>query len=161
MNYPTPERLAEASVCVNRISMIKTINPVDRHIGARIRMRRMQLGISQEKLAEPLNLTFQQVQKYEKGMNRVGGSRMAQIAQILQVDVGFFFQDTPDASGEAASRSRIDSVMDEFMATKDGLMIAQAFVRIPNPEVRAAIAGFVRRIGNSQAAKDITLVAAE
>lgn len=116
---------------------------VDKHIGARIRMRRGELGIGQAALGDKLGVSFQQVQKYEKGANRVGGSRMAAIAEVLQVDVGFFYLDSPGVTGPC------DSVMDNFMASRDGLMIAQAFVRIANPEVRAAIAGFVRQMGRT------------
>ena len=72
---------------------IKTPNPTDRHVGARIRMRRLMLGMSQTALAQGLDLTFQQIQKYEKGINRVGASRLQQIAHILHVPVEFFFED--------------------------------------------------------------------
>src|SRR6201999_1999097 len=73
----------------------KTPNPIDRHVGSRVRMRRMMLSMSQEKLADGLRLTFQQVQKYEKGTNRIGSSRLQQIADILQVPVAFFFEGAP------------------------------------------------------------------
>jgi transcriptional regulator with XRE-family HTH domain len=122
-----------------------TMNAIDKHIGARIRMRRQQLGVSQEKLAEALAVSFQQVQKYEKGQNRVGGSRMARIAEALQVEVGFFYQNAPgtDTSRPAGGEY---SLMDEFMASREGLIIAQAFVRIPNPRIRATIAASIRNI---------------
>jgi transcriptional regulator with XRE-family HTH domain len=73
----------------------KVPNPIDRHVGSRVRMRRMMLGMSQEKLGDALGLTFQQVQKYEKGANRIGASRLQQISQILQVPVSFFFEGAP------------------------------------------------------------------
>ena len=76
----------------------KAPNPVDRHVGGRVRMRRMMLAMSQEKLGESLGLTFQQVQKYEKGTNRIGASRLQQISQILQVPVSFFFEDAPNVN---------------------------------------------------------------
>src|SRR5215470_14474137 len=76
----------------------KAPNPVDRYVGGRVRMRRMMLAMSQEKLGESLGLTFQQVQKYEKGTNRIGASRLQQISQILQVPVSFFFEDAPNMS---------------------------------------------------------------
>src|SRR5260370_12443177 len=73
----------------------KAPNPIDKHVGSRVRMRRMMLGMSQEKLGDALALTFQQVQKYEKGTNRIGASRLQQISQILQVPVAFFFEGAP------------------------------------------------------------------
>ena len=82
----------------------KAPNPVDRHVGSRVRMRRMMLGMSQEKLGNALGLTFQQVQKYEKGTNRIGASRLQQIAHILQVPVSFFFEGAPSVAGAGASR---------------------------------------------------------
>ena len=75
----------------------KAPNPTDKHVGARVRMRRMMLSMSQEKLGDALGLTFQQVQKYEKGANRIGASRLQQIAHILQVPVSFFFEGAPNA----------------------------------------------------------------
>src|ERR1700754_4961781 len=77
----------------------KAPNPTDKHVGSRVRMRRMMLGMSQEKLGDALGLTFQQVQKYEKGANRIGASRLQQIAQILQVPVSFFFEGARAAPG--------------------------------------------------------------
>src|SRR6476619_5423180 len=79
----------------------KAPNPIDKHVGARVRMRRMMLSMSQEKLGDALGLTFQQVQKYEKGANRIGASRLQQIAQIMQVPVSFFFAGTPHAPGHS------------------------------------------------------------
>src|ERR1700749_4595042 len=80
----------------------KAPNPTDKHVGARVRMRRMMLGMSQEKLGDSLGLTFQQVQKYEKGTNRIGASRLQQISQILQVPVSFFFEGAPHLPGHGA-----------------------------------------------------------
>ena len=73
------------------------IHPTDKHVGQRVRMRRLMLGLSQMKLADALGLTFQQVQKYEKGANRIGGSRLQHISQILQVPPAFFFEGVPQA----------------------------------------------------------------
>jgi transcriptional regulator with XRE-family HTH domain len=77
----------------------KAPNPIDKHVGSRVRMRRMMLGMSQEKLGDALGLTFQQVQKYEKGTNRIGASRLQQISNILQVPVAFFFEGAPHLPG--------------------------------------------------------------
>ena len=74
----------------------KSPNPIDKHVGSRVRMRRMMLSMSQEKLGDALGVTFQQVQKYEKGANRIGASRLHHIARILQVPVAFFFEGAPD-----------------------------------------------------------------
>ena len=85
----------------------KAPNPIDKHVGSRVRMRRMMLGMSQEKLGNNLGLTFQQVQKYEKGTNRIGASRLQQISQILQVPVSFFFEGarpTPTRRARTARR---------------------------------------------------------
>src|SRR5215471_3670946 len=110
----------------------KVPNPTDRHVGSRVRMRRIMLAMSQEQLAEALGLTFQQVQKYEKGANRIGAGRLQQISQILQVPVAFFFEGAPnalaphDSSGSALSMAEID----DFVSDLDGLRLMRAFMRI-------------------------------
>src|ERR1044071_6986211 len=99
----------------------KAPNPTDKHVGARVRMRRMMLGMSQEKLGDALGLTFQQVQKYEKGTNRIGASRLQQISDILQVPVSFFFEGAPSLPGqsEASGVSEVPSpaYVSDFLAT--------------------------------------------
>src|SRR3979411_826877 len=95
-------------------------NPIDKHVGSRLRMRRMMLGMSQEKLGDALGLTFQQVQKYEKGVNRVSASRLQHISQILQVPVPFFFEGAPGGSEGAPGAP---SYINEFLATSDGLAL--------------------------------------
>jgi len=87
----------------------KAPNPIDRHVGSRVRMRRMMLSMSQEKLGDALGLTFQQIQKYEKGTNRIGASRLQQIAHILQVTVSFFFDGAPHSSGHTGGMSEAPS----------------------------------------------------
>ncbi len=84
----------------------KAPNPIDKHVGSRVRMRRMMLGMSQEKLGDALGLTFQQVQKYEKGTNRIGASRLQQISHILQVPVAFFFEGAPNLHGQDGRHGR-------------------------------------------------------
>src|SRR5882757_6007850 len=97
----------------------KAPNPIDKHVGSRVRMRRMMLSMSQEKLGDALRLTFQQVQKYEKCTNRIGASRLQQISNILQVPVAFFFEGAPDisapmhANGDAPSPAYVA----DFLAT--------------------------------------------
>src|ERR671914_1569018 len=83
----------------------KAPNPIDRHVGSRVRMRRMIVGMSQEKLGESLGLTFQQVQKYEKGTNRIGASRLQQISKVLGVPIEFFFEGAPNVGSLGAAAS--------------------------------------------------------
>ena len=127
----------------------KAPNPVDKYVGSRIRMRRIMLGMSQEKLGEALSLTFQQVQKYEKGTNRVGASRIKQISEILQVPVSFLFDGGPgggvgvtDGLGEAPSPAYVA----DFLATSEGLALTRAFTRIANAKLRRSIVDMVEQI---------------
>jgi transcriptional regulator with XRE-family HTH domain len=128
----------------------KAPNPVDKHVGSRVRMRRMMLGMSQEKLGDALGLTFQQVQKYEKGTNRIGASRLQQISHILQVPVAFFFEGAPHLAGmplptefdEAPSPAYVA----DFLATSDGLSLTKAFMRIPDAKLRRRIVELVEQI---------------
>jgi transcriptional regulator with XRE-family HTH domain len=114
---------------------------VDKHVGNRVRMRRMMLGMSQEALGGALGLTFQQVQRYEKGTNRVSASRLQHISQILQVPVPFFFEGAPGGSdGTAESPSYVN----EFFATSDGLALTKAFMRIENAKLRRLIVHLVQ-----------------
>lgn len=116
----------------------RTPDAIDQHLGARIRMRRLELELNQVDFGEQLGVSFQQVQKYEKGVNRVGGSRLHQIATALDVDVGFFYQGAPGAKRRHAPAGT--SLMDDFLASKDGLIIARAFIAIADPEVRQRVA---------------------
>jgi transcriptional regulator with XRE-family HTH domain len=126
----------------------KAPNPTDRHVGSRVRMRRMMLSMSQEKLGDALGLTFQQVQKYEKGTNRIGASRLQQISHILQVPVAFFFEGAPslgepaDGMGEAPSPAYVS----DFLATSDGLALTRAFTRIKDAKLRRRIVDLVQQI---------------
>lgn len=130
----------------------KAPNPIDRHVGSRVRMRRMMMGMSQERLGDSLGLTFQQVQKYEKGTNRIGASRLQQIAEILQVPVAFFFDGAPGQHareagfGEAAAPSYVS----DFLATSDGLALSRAFVQIKNSKLRRRIVDLVESIAGTQ-----------
>jgi len=118
----------------------KAPNAIDQHVGSRVRMRRLMLAMSQEKLAGALGLTFQQVQKYEKGANRIGASRLQQISHILQVPVAFFFEGAP--IGSALSMAQID----DFVSDSDGLRLIRAFMRIDNATLRSRIAMLVQEI---------------
>ena len=121
-------------------------NPIDGHVGSRVRMRRLMLKMSQSDLADVLGLTFQQVQKYEKGTNRIGASRLQQISQILQVPVPFFFDRAPGQSGAAVEIADSDSYVNDFLATSDGLALVKAFMRIRDPKLRRAIVLLVQQI---------------
>jgi transcriptional regulator with XRE-family HTH domain len=129
----------------------KAPNPIDKHVGSRVRMRRMMLGMSQEKLGDALGLTFQQVQKYEKGTNRIGASRVQQISQILQVPVAFFFEGAPDLQPQANGINGIHNApspayVSDFLATSEGLALTKAFTRIKEAKLRRRIVDLVEEI---------------
>jgi transcriptional regulator with XRE-family HTH domain len=126
----------------------KAPNPIDKHVGSRVRMRRMMLNMSQEKLGDALSLTFQQVQKYEKGTNRIGASRLQQIAHILQVPVSFFFEGAPHMPGHSGVLGEAPSpaYVSDFLATSDGLSLTKAFMRIKNGKLRRRIVDLVEQI---------------
>jgi len=126
----------------------KAPNPVDKYVGSRVRMRRIMLGMSQEKLGEALGLTFQQIQKYEKGTNRVGASRIQQISEILQVPVSFLFEGGPSGSAEGGGFAEGSSLsyVSDFLATSEGLALTRAFTRIADPKLRRSIVDLVEQI---------------
>jgi transcriptional regulator with XRE-family HTH domain len=128
----------------------KAPNPIDKHVGSRVRMRRMMLGMSQEKLGDALGLTFQQVQKYEKGTNRIGASRLQQISHILQVPVAFFFEGAPNlptgARQEGMHEAPSPAYVSDFLATSDGLALTKAFTRISDSKLRRRIVDLVEQI---------------
>lgn len=118
-------------------------NPVDVHVGSRVRLRRTLLGLSQEKLGDALGLTFQQVQKYERGANRIGASRLFDLSRVLDVPVSFFFDDmSQDVPGRApAVELEIDDVSQggfdvDPMARRETLELVRAYYRIGDPKVR-------------------------
>jgi transcriptional regulator with XRE-family HTH domain len=128
----------------------KVPNPTDRHVGARVRMRRLMLSMSQQKLGDALGLTFQQVQKYEKGTNRIGASRLQHISQILQVPVSFFFDGAPKVSGVVGTGAAPSSnYVSDFLATSDGLSLSKAFMRIKEPVLRRRIVKLVQQIAGN------------
>ena len=126
----------------------KSPNPIDKHVGSRVRMRRMMLAMSQTDLSDPLGLTFQQVQKYEKGTNRVGASRLQHISQILQVPVAFFFEGAPHQPGQPKGLGEAPSpaYVFDFLATSDGLALTKAFTRIKQSKLRRRIVDLVEEI---------------
>jgi transcriptional regulator with XRE-family HTH domain len=126
----------------------KAPNPIDKHVGSRVRMRRMMLAMSQEKLGDALGLTFQQVQKYEKGTNRIGASRLQQISHILQVPVAFFFEGAPNLHGsiDGAKEAPSPAYVSDFLATSEGLSLTKAFMRIKEAKLRRRIVDLVEEI---------------
>jgi transcriptional regulator with XRE-family HTH domain len=130
-------------------------NPIDAHVGSRVRLRRMLLGISQEKLGERLGLTFQQVQKYEKGVNRIGASRLFDLSTVLGVPISFFYEDAPAGESRVqafpgfaeTTQNNADSNILEFLATREGLELNKAFARIQDVKTRRAIIELVRTLG--------------
>ena len=130
----------------------KVPNPIDRHVGSRVRMRRMMLGMSQEKLGNALKLTFQQVQKYEKGTNRIGASRLSQIADALKVSVSFFYEGAPGSAARADGMSEAVSppYISDFLATSDGLALVKAFQQIEDGKVRRRIVDLVEAIADKK-----------
>jgi transcriptional regulator with XRE-family HTH domain len=128
----------------------KKPNPVDAHVGSRVRLRRMLLGMSQERLGESMGLTFQQVQKYEKGVNRIGASRLFQISKILDVPVQFFFEEAPYTGDGNAVRGMAEPDSEafilEFLNSREGLELNRAFVKIGDPKVRKSVVDLVRAL---------------
>lgn len=126
-------------------------NPIDAHVGTRVRLRRMLLGMSQEKLGEHLGLTFQQVQKYEKGVNRIGASRLFDLARVLAVPIQFFYDEAPADLTETVAMSGFadrpaESYVVEFLSTREGLELNKAFVKITDPKVRRSVVDLVRSL---------------
>src|SRR5437870_12640473 len=132
----------------------KAPNPVDKYVGSRVRMRRIMLGMSQEKLGEALGLTFQQVQKYEKGTNRVGASRLQQISEILQVPVSFLFEGGPGGmiSANGLAEAPSPAYVSDFLATSEGLALTRAFTRIADSKLRRSIVDLVEQIATREQA---------
>ena len=135
-----------------KLMSVKAPNPVDKYVGSRIRMRRIMLGMSQEKLGESLGLTFQQIQKYEKGTNRVGASRLQQISEILQVPVSFLFEGGPGGviSANGMSEAPSPAYVSDFLATSEGLALTRAFTRINDSKLRRSIVDLVEQIATRE-----------
>jgi transcriptional regulator with XRE-family HTH domain len=135
-------------------------SPIDAHVGARVRLRRTLLGMSQEKLGDALGLTFQQVQKYERGVNRIGASRLFDLARLLDVPIGFFFDDLPpEMGGNSAVRSRPayfglseaqDGLDDEQMSKRETLELVRAYYRITDPAVRKRVFDLIKSLAPSE-----------
>jgi len=132
-------------------------NPVDLHVGGRVRMRRKLLGVSQEQLADSLGLTFQQVQKYERGANRVSASKLYEIARTLQVPVSFFFDglaDPMDGSDNDEVGQQAERIVQEFLTTPEGLELAEVFPKIGRGRVRRQVLDLVRAMAEEAQRND-------
>jgi transcriptional regulator with XRE-family HTH domain len=114
-------------------------NPVDIHVGSRVRLRRTLLGMSQEKLGDALGLTFQQVQKYERGANRVGASRLYDLSRVLDVPVSYFFEEFGEASAQGASESPSDPYQANPMMKRETLELVRAYLRIADPQIKRRV----------------------
>ncbi len=123
-------------------------HPIDQHVGAQVRLRRRMLGVSQEKLADQLGLTFQQVQKYERGHNRVSASKLFQIAQALETDVAHFFRGIGTSSDSPAAKGERDA-FSEFLAAPEGLELVQSWPKVP-AKARRKILGLVRVLAGGE-----------
>ncbi|MBL0848830.1 MAG: XRE family transcriptional regulator [Candidatus Liberibacter ctenarytainae] len=121
----------------------KSPNPVDINVGKRIRLRRTILGMSQEKLGESLGITFQQVQKYEKGINRVGASRLQGISEVLDIPISFFFDVAPTVNSDSSSEE--GSVID-FLSSSEGLQLNRYFVQIKDSKIRQRVIDLIKSI---------------
>ena len=139
-------------------------SPIDVHVGGRIRLRRTLLGMSQERLGEALGLTFQQVQKYERGVNRVGASRLFDLSRVLDVPIAFFFDDMPEQLAEMHGTSQYTRAtggfaerqdpfgQDDTMNRRETLELVRAFYRITDPSVRKRVFELIRSMGPTDAA---------
>lgn len=132
----------------------RTPNHVDLHVGGRVRMRRKMLDLSQDQLADAIGLTFQQVQKYERGANRISSSKLYEIAKTLQVPVSFFFDGLADPATtevtEIANKAQAsERIISEFISTPEGMELAELFPKIDRGPVRRQIVDLVRAMGVS------------
>jgi transcriptional regulator with XRE-family HTH domain len=143
-------------------------SPIDVHVGARIRMRRTLLGMSQERLGDSLGLTFQQVQKYERGVNRVSASRLFDLARVLEVPIGFFYDDLPEGAaadsparragvpgptvpfGFAESQESFGGTGDENLHRRETLDLVRAYYKITEPSVRKRVLDLIKSMGPAE-----------
>jgi transcriptional regulator with XRE-family HTH domain len=140
----------------------KSPDPIDRHVGSRVRMQRILMRMSQEKLGDALGLTFQQVQKYEKGLNRIGASRLQQISKTLNVPPSFFFEGAPATASvspmpgfeeEASSQFVVD-----FLSTAEGLHLNKSFARIRNPKLRKRLIELIATLAEMESGEAMGFV---
>ncbi|MGF1605296.1 MAG: helix-turn-helix domain-containing protein [Rhodothalassiaceae bacterium] len=136
------------------MSVASKPDPIDVHVGSRVRLRRTLLGMSQEKLGDALGLTFQQVQKYERGANRIGSSRLYKIAQILEVPVSFFFDDMMDPSSSDNGLAEAPAAFEsDQLSKRETLELVRAYYRIDDARVRKRIFELVKSVGAQHVAE--------
>jgi transcriptional regulator with XRE-family HTH domain len=150
----------DADDSVAKVEREHRASPIDAHVGSRVRLRRTLLGMSQEKLGDALGLTFQQVQKYERGVNRIGASRLFDLARVLDVPIGFFFDDLPpEMGGNIAVRSRStfygfseaqNGVEDDSMNKRETLELVRAYSRITDPAVRKRVFDLIKSLAPTE-----------
>lgn len=131
-------------------------SPIDVHVGSRVRLRRMILGMSQEALGKALGLTFQQVQKYEKGVNRVGASRLFELSKLLDVPIQFFYDDYDAKFGGPSFALAEPDIGDEFMKfinSPEGVQLCRHFSAIDDPEVKKRVLDLVKSIAENEASR--------
>jgi transcriptional regulator with XRE-family HTH domain len=150
---------SSVSILADRDDLYETTgrkpNPVDVHVGSRVRYRRMIIGMSQEKLGEKMNLTFQQIQKYEKGTNRIGASRLFQLSRILEVPVGYFFEDAfanaaPTHAMHGLHEPEQEGYLLDFLNSREGLDLNKAFAKIQDAKVRRRVIDLVRALSDEK-----------
>ena len=150
---------SSVSILADRDDLYETTgrkpNPVDVHVGSRVRYRRMIIGMSQEKLGEKMNLTFQQIQKYEKGTNRIGASRLFQLSKILEVPVGYFFEDAfanaaPAQATHGLHEPEQEGYLLDFLNSREGLDLNKAFAKIQDAKVRRRVIDLVRALSDDK-----------
>jgi len=130
----------------------KQANPIDGQVGNRVRLRRMLIGMSQERLGELLGLTFQQVQKYEKGVNRIGAGRLFEVARILGVPIDYFYEGASTQIAGPSENEASPPVM-EFVSSGDGLQLSLAFMKIKDPKLRKRILDLVKQMAEDEGVK--------
>ena len=131
----------------------KQANPIDIQVGNRVRIRRMLIGMSQERLGDLLGLTFQQVQKYEKGVNRIGAGRLFEMARILNVPVDFFYEGVNSAPRPGGDAEGEGAPVMEFISSGEGLQLSLAFMKIKDAKVRKRVLDLVKSLAEEEAAK--------
>jgi transcriptional regulator with XRE-family HTH domain len=129
----------------------KKANPVDTQVGNRVRIRRMLIGMSQEKLGDLLGLTFQQVQKYEKGVNRIGAGRLYEISRILSVPIDFFYEGVSGAPEGGVAEDGVPVM--EFVSSGEGLQLSLAFMKIKDPKVRKRVLDLVKSLAEEESSE--------
>jgi transcriptional regulator with XRE-family HTH domain len=128
-------------------------NPIDRHVGLRIRLRRRELGVSQERLADSIGLTFQQIQKYERAANRVSASKLWEVARALQTTINYFYEGLGETGAAGAETDSEESDIQQFLMTPEGMELASLFPQIRRPRVRRRLLDLVRAMAEEEAAR--------